>query len=93
MSVLHVLYVLIRNIVTERAELSVEDLALRQYLAVLVKQKKRPRLRKRDRIFWVCLSRFSPKWRELFDRHDVVRFRRHARFLGHLGARLSGYCP
>ena len=31
---------------------------LRQQLAVLVQRSKRPRLRKRDRIFWAWLSRF-----------------------------------
>ncbi len=35
MSVLHVLYALIRNIVADRAELVAENLALRQQLAIL----------------------------------------------------------
>ena len=51
MSVLRVVLVLIRNIVADQAELAAENLALRQQLAVLIEQQKRPRLRKRDRIF------------------------------------------
>ena len=34
-------------------------------LAVLIEQKKRPRLRKRDRIFWAWLSRFWSNWRSV----------------------------
>jgi hypothetical protein len=52
MSVLRVLLALIRNILTDRAELVTENLALRQQLAILEQKSKRPRLRKRDRIFW-----------------------------------------
>ena len=62
MSVLHVLFVLIRSIVADRAELAAENLALRQQLAILEQRSKRPRLRKRDRIFWAWLSRFWSNW-------------------------------
>jgi putative transposase len=41
----------------DRADIAAENLALRQQLAVLQVSVKRPRLRKRDRIFWVWLSR------------------------------------
>ena len=63
MSVLHVFFVLIRNVVADRAELVTENLALRQQLAILEHKSKRPRLRKRDRIFWAWLSRFWSNWR------------------------------
>ncbi len=49
MIVLHVLLVLIRYIVADRAELAAENLALRQQLAILELRSKRPRSRKRDR--------------------------------------------
>ena len=55
---LNVLLILIRNIVADRAELAAENLALRQRLAILELRSKRPRLRKRDRIFRAQLSRF-----------------------------------
>ena len=44
-------------------ELTLENLALRQQLAVLKQQCPRPRLRKVDRWFWVRLSRVWGKWR------------------------------
>jgi putative transposase len=44
-------------------ELALENLALRQQLAVLKRQCPRPRLRKVDRWFWVRLSRVWSKWR------------------------------
>ena len=65
MSVLQIVIVLIRGIVADRSELAAENLALRQQLAVLEQCSKRPRLRKRDRIFWVWLSRFWSNWRSV----------------------------
>ncbi|MCH7994906.1 MAG: hypothetical protein IIB57_10755 [Planctomycetes bacterium] len=65
MSVLTIVVVLIRGAVANRAELAAENLALRQQLAVLERKSKRPRLRKRDRIFWVWLSRFWAGWRSV----------------------------
>ncbi len=41
------------------------NLALRQQLAVLEHKSKRPRLRKRDRVFWVLLKRIWPNWRSV----------------------------
>jgi len=46
-----------------KAHLAFENLALRQQLAVLKERTKRPPLRKRDRIFWVWLSRLWAGWR------------------------------
>ena len=60
MSVLHILFVLIRNIVADRAELAAENLALHQQLAIPEQHSKQARLRKRDRISWVILSRTWP---------------------------------
>jgi hypothetical protein len=38
-------------------ELALENLALRQQLAVYKRTTNRPKLRCTDRLFWVCLSR------------------------------------
>lgn len=46
------------------ASAHVESLAVRQQLAVLKRRMPRPRLRQRDRWFWVLLSRFWPEWRD-----------------------------
>src|SRR6516162_2451238 len=45
-------------------ELTLENLALRQQLAVMKRQRPRPRLRGADRWFWVCLARFWPNWQK-----------------------------
>jgi putative transposase len=45
-------------------EIALENLALRQQLAVMKRQRPRPRLRSADRLFWVWLSRIWPHWRK-----------------------------
>src|SRR5262249_2334655 len=47
-----------------RSELALENLALRQQLAILNRQHRRPKLRRLDRFFWLFLSRFWPDWKE-----------------------------
>ncbi len=47
-----------------RADLQLENLALRHQLAVLRRGSKRPRLRQTDRFLWGCLSRVWSGWRE-----------------------------
>ena len=43
-------------------ELALENLALRQQLAILKRKTKRPRLTQADRAFWVALCRLWPDW-------------------------------
>ncbi len=57
MGPIQMIFVFLRALFRSQAELAVENLALRQQLAILSEKKKRPRLRTRDRIFWVWLSR------------------------------------
>lgn len=47
----------------ERSDLILENLALRQQLAIYQQTIKRPRFRKRDRMFWVLLSKIWKNWR------------------------------
>ena len=65
MSVCHSVWLLIRALFRDRAALAVENLALRQQLAILREKTKRPKLRPRDRVFWVWLSRFWANWRSV----------------------------
>ncbi len=51
----------------ERRDLALENLALRQQLGVLKRRRGVPRLRRKDRWFWVVLSRIWPNWREALD--------------------------
>src|SRR2546428_4736709 len=52
-----------RSAVRTRRELALENLALRQQLAVWKARQPRPRLTDMDRIFWVFLSRLWTSWR------------------------------
>ena len=63
MCLLLALFRLIRVLFVSRVALLAENLALRQQLAVLLRNKPRPRLRLSDRFFWLCLSRWFAGWR------------------------------
>ncbi len=65
MSLIRILVLFVRGVVRDRTELAAENLALRQQLALLTERKRRPRLRTRDRIFWVWLSRLWSGWRSV----------------------------
>ena len=52
-----------RAMLAPRCNLAMENLVLRQQLSVYKQWVKRPKLRPRDRIFWVWLSRLWSNWR------------------------------
>ena len=62
MGLLRIVCVFVRAWVRTQANLAAENLALRQQLAVLHGSVKRPRLRRRDRLCWVVLSRLWKGW-------------------------------
>jgi hypothetical protein len=51
-----------RSSLKPQRELALQNLALRQQLAILQRKTKRPKLTKADRAFWVALSRLWPDW-------------------------------
>src|SRR2546422_11276587 len=53
----------LRSTIRTHRELALENLALRQQLAVWKSRQPRPRLTAMDRIFWVVLSRLWKGWR------------------------------
>ena len=63
MGVLQVVTIFLRLLLQSRAALVAENLALRQQVVVLQRSVKRPKLHRRDRIFWVWLSRLWRGWR------------------------------
>ena len=63
MGLLKACVLLLRAILVPKARLAIENLALRQQVAVFKQSVKRPKLRPRDRVFWVCLSRLWSNWR------------------------------
>ena len=68
-----------RSLFAARSDLLLENLALRQQLAVLTAKRPRPRMRTADRFFWVVLRRVWPRWKEvvvLVQPDTVVRWHR-----------------
>ena len=57
------LWNVVRALLAGRAALVAQNLALRHQLAVLQRSVKHPRLRRRDRVLWVWLSRIWDGWR------------------------------
>jgi hypothetical protein len=45
-------------------DLALENLALRQQLAIWKRHMKRPQIRTKDRLFWIMLCRFWRNWQE-----------------------------
>jgi putative transposase len=79
MGVVSAIVYFLRAVLGDRAALAAENLALRQQLAVLLVSAKRPRLRKRDRLFWVWLSRLWSEWRSclmIVKPETVIRWHR-----------------
>jgi hypothetical protein len=91
MNLLTILWHLIRGLLTSHAILVAENLALRQQLGVLRRRVPRPRFRRSDPLFWVCLRKLWSGWRSalvLVRPDTVVRwhragFRRYWRWKSH----------
>ena len=76
---LRILLGTLRAAILPRHELVLENLALRQQLAVFKHRYSRPRLRDSDRLFWVLLSRSWKNWRaalQVVQPETVVRWHR-----------------
>jgi hypothetical protein len=69
----------IKSAIRSRQELALENLALRQQLAMLKRRRRRPRLRRLDQLFWIWLSRFWDSWKEsllIVKPQTVIRWHR-----------------
>ena len=69
----------LRSALRTRAELAIENLALRQRLAILRRSSPRPRLRLTDRAFWIALSQVWSRWADalvIVKPDTVVRWHR-----------------
>ena len=73
---------LIRAIVRDREALVAENLLLRHQLAVLTRPtRRRPRLRARDKLFWVVIRALRGDWRRhlvVVRPESVIRWQRQA---------------
>lgn len=79
MGILKAVYTFLRAFLISRAASAAENLALRQQLAILKNSAKRPRLRARDRVFWVWFSRLWRHWQScliLVKPETVVKWHR-----------------
>ncbi len=63
-TIVMILLAFVREIAMSRATLQLENIALRQQVAVLKRERRQPRLRPLDRVFWVFLSRLWPRWKD-----------------------------
>ena len=79
MGALQLVTALLRQLLQSRAALAAENLALRHQIVILQRSVKRPRLHRRDRIFWVWLSRLWRGWRSsliVVQPETVIRWHR-----------------
>ena len=79
MSILRIILLLFRALFRDRSQLALENLALRQQLAILRRKVVRPRLRQAERAFWVNLARVWDQWRSaliLVKPETVLRWHR-----------------
>ena len=53
------------SVLATHRQLALENLALRQQIAVLQRSVKRPRLKNSDRLFWTLLSKIWKDWAEI----------------------------
>ena len=58
------IWAFVRALLVSSAAVSLENVALRHQLAVLQRSVRRPRFRRRDRIFWLWLARLWAGWRD-----------------------------
>jgi hypothetical protein len=79
MSIVGGIVFFLRGLLWNRAAIVTENLALRQQLGVLQRSVRRPRLRQRDRVFWVWLSRLWTDWQSslvIVKPETVIRWHR-----------------
>ena len=56
---------LLRLLIATRADILLENVALRHQIGVLTRRRKRPRLGRLDRVIWVWLSRLWRRWADV----------------------------
>ncbi len=61
-TLLSALFAFLRAALRSRATLALENVALRQQLTIYQRNQKHPRIRSRDRVFWVLLRRLWSGW-------------------------------
>jgi len=81
LGLVRVVVVLAKALLRSRSSLLMENIALRQQLAVLKRRSKRPVFRRRDRVFWAWLSRLWRGWKSallIVQPETVIRWHRQS---------------
>jgi len=81
MGIIQAVFFLVRAFLVPRLSLAAENLALRQQVAVFTHSGKRPKLRLRDRLFWVILSHIWLNWHSalaIVQPNTVIKWHRNA---------------
>src|ERR1700733_896120 len=76
---LRLLFVMATQLFRSRGDLLLENLALRQQLAVLKQRQPQPRFARSDRLFWLILRRLWREWKQaliLVQPATVIRWHR-----------------
>jgi transposase InsO family protein len=79
MFLLRLVWAVVHALFAKKADLVAENLAFRQQLIVLHRKSRRPRLKTKDRVFWLWLARSWDGWREsliVVEPATVVRWHR-----------------
>jgi putative transposase len=79
MFIVSAFFLFFRSLFVPRLSLATEILVLRQQILVLNRTVKQPKLRRRDRLFWVCLSRLWKDWRDaliIVKPNNVIKWHR-----------------
>jgi hypothetical protein len=66
-ALLHFLALILRcapALLRSRNEQAIIELALRQQLATYTQKKSKPKITPLDRVFWIALSRYWPRWKQ-----------------------------
>ena len=58
------LLALANDLLADRSRLALENVALRQQVAVLKRSVKRAKIHDSDRVFWILMRRFLDSWRD-----------------------------
>jgi len=79
MSILHLVFTFLGALFKSQRQLALENLALRQQVAMLRQSVRRPRATPADKVFWILFSRYVDGWRNLLHSlhpDTVVRWHR-----------------
>jgi hypothetical protein len=64
LDLLRILLPTLASLLRSRRNLAIENLLLRHQLQVALRSQPHPRLKRRDRFFWLVVRRFYPAWRQ-----------------------------